>query len=137
MAAGFSCSGAEVHDEIGAADCFFVVLDDKDRVAEVAQSLKRGEEAAIVARVQANRRLVEDVEYAAKARADLRGEADPLRFAAGERRSRAIQCEIAKPDGEEEIQAFGDLGKRPPSDGALARRKTRKNLIDGRASVGE
>ena len=47
---------------------------------------QRAEQPAVVARVQADRRLVEHVEHAAQAAADLAGQANPLRLAAGERR---------------------------------------------------
>ena len=36
VAAGVAGAGAEVHDEIGAADGVFVVLDDEDGVAKIA-----------------------------------------------------------------------------------------------------
>jgi len=40
------------------------VFDDEDRVAEIAKLLKGAEEAVVVASVQADGRLVEDVEDA-------------------------------------------------------------------------
>ncbi len=59
------------------------MLDDEHSVAEIAKLLEGAEEAIIVAGVQADGRLVENVKYAAEARTDLRGEADALGFAAG------------------------------------------------------
>ena len=56
-------------------------------VAEVAQPLERADQLVVVALVQADRRLVEDVEHADELRADLRREPQPLRLAAGERRA--------------------------------------------------
>ena len=50
---------------------------------------ERGEEPAIVARMQADGRFIENVEHAGQAAADLAGEADALGFAAGERRVRS------------------------------------------------
>jgi len=44
--------------------------------------LERGEEAGVVALVQADRGLVEDVHDAGESRADLAREADALRLAA-------------------------------------------------------
>ena len=55
------------------------------------------------------RRLVEHVEHAGEIRAELRGESDALRLAAGERLGRAIEREIAEPDVIEEFQALLDL----------------------------
>jgi hypothetical protein len=81
---------------VGLAHGLLVVLDDDDRVAEVAQLLERGEQAAVVALVQADRRLVEDVEHAHEARADLRGEPDALRLAAGQRLRRPVEREVVE-----------------------------------------
>ncbi len=116
MAAGFSGAGAKIHHVVGAANGFFVVLDDQHRIAQVAQSFERGEQPAVVARVQADGGLVEHVENAAQSRADLRGQANALRFAAGKRGGRAIEGEIAEPDGEQKIEALGDFGQRAAGD---------------------
>ena len=51
----------------------------------------------VVALVQADRGLVEDVEHADQARADLGREPDPLRLAAGERARRARQRRGSRP----------------------------------------
>ena len=59
------------------------MLDDDHRVADVAQLLQRLQQALVVALVQADRWLVEDVHDAGEAGADLRSESNPLRFTAG------------------------------------------------------
>ena len=82
-------AGPEIDDVVGGADRALVVLDHDHRVAEVAQALEGGNQALVVALVQADRRLVEDVEHAHQARADLRREADALCLAARERSRRA------------------------------------------------
>ena len=61
-------------------------------------------------------RLVQDIEHAAQPRADLRGEPDALPFAAGKRRGRAVQREVAHPDIEQELEPFADLGHDRPGD---------------------
>ncbi len=76
--------GPHVDDVVGGADRLLVVLDDDHGVSEVAQALERGQEPGVVALVQADRRLVEDVEHAHQRRADLGGEPDALRLAARE-----------------------------------------------------
>ena len=63
-------------------DRLFVVLDDNHGVAKIAKPRQRGEERAIVALVQADRRFVEYVEHAGQIRSDLRGEPDALAFPA-------------------------------------------------------
>src|SRR5882762_351937 len=131
VAAGVAGAGAEVDDEIRATDGVFVVFDDEDGVAEIAKLLERAEKAGVVAGVQADAGLVENVENAAKARADLRGEADALGFAAGKRGGGAIQAEIAEADGEQEIDAFGNFFKRARGDFFLALGELRENFVNG------
>ena len=77
-------SGAEVDDVIGCPHDRLVMFDDDHRVAEVSKALERADQPVIVDRVEADGRLVADVEHAHEARADLGGEADALAFAAGE-----------------------------------------------------
>ena len=77
---------ADVDDVVGGANRLFVVFDDEHGVAEVAQRAERFEQRLIVARMQTDGWLVQNVEHAAQLRADLRGETDALAFAAGERR---------------------------------------------------
>ena len=87
---------ADVDDPVGGVDRLFVVLDDDERVAEVAQGHQRLDEPAVVALVQTDRRLVEHVEHAGQARADLRRQADALRLATRQRRRRAAQAEVVE-----------------------------------------
>ena len=68
VAAVLARAGADVDDVVGDLDGVLVVLDDEHRVAEVAQAHERVDEAAVVALVQADRRLVEHVEHARRGR---------------------------------------------------------------------
>ena len=86
-----------------------VVLDDDDRVAHVAQPFEAAQQPVVVARVQADGRLVEDVEDADQPAADLAGQADPLGLAAGERRSRAVERQVMQADVEQEAEPAADL----------------------------
>ena len=61
VAAVHAGAGTQVDHVVGFLDRLLVVLDDDDRVAEVAQLLERPEQAAVVALVQADRGLIEDV----------------------------------------------------------------------------
>ena len=58
----------------------------------------------VVALVQADRRLVEDVQHADQPRADLRRQPDALRLAARERLGRAAEREVVEADVDEEAQ---------------------------------
>ena len=102
-------TGADVDDVVGAADGVLVVLDDDHGVADVAQLLERLQQAVVVALVQADRRLVEDVHDAGEAGADLRGQPDALRLAAGERFGRAVERQVVEADVDQELQATGDF----------------------------
>ena len=79
------------------------------------------DEALVVALVKADGGLVEDVEDAAQAGADLGGEADALAFAAGKGGGVAIEREVAEADGVEEFQALDDLALQAVGDEGLAR----------------
>jgi hypothetical protein len=75
VAAVHAGAGAHVDQVVGRAHHLLVVLDHEHRVAEVAQPFERGDQLPVVALVEADRRLVEDVEHADELAADLRGEA--------------------------------------------------------------
>ena len=104
-------AGARAHVDhiIGVADRILVMLDDEHGVAEIAQPLERDQQPLIVALVEADRRLVEHVEHARQARADLAGEADALALAAGKRARGAVEVEIIEADIVEEAEPLVDL----------------------------
>ena len=60
--------------------------------------LQRREQPVVVALMQPDRRLVQHVEHAGQARADLRGEPDALALAARQRAGGARQGQIFEPD---------------------------------------
>ena len=119
MPAVLARARAHVDEPVGAPHHLLVVLDDEHGVAEVAQPLERADQLVVVALVQPDRRLVEDVEHADELRADLRREPDPLRLAAGERRRRAVELEVADADVVEERQPRADLLQDPLADQPL------------------
>ncbi len=102
-------SRPEIDQMIGGGDHFPIVFDHQQRIAQVAQPFERGDQSVVVARVQPDRRLVEDVKHAGQAAADLRGESDALRLAAGKRRRGTHKREVAEPDVEQEAQPRADL----------------------------
>ena len=79
-AARFSSSRPNIDDPVGRLHCFLVVFDDDESIAEVAQPFEGVDELTVVALMKADRRLIQNVEDAHKARTDLRGEANPLCF---------------------------------------------------------
>ena len=76
---------SDVDDPVGRADGVFVVLDDDEGVAQVAQPGEGVDETTVVALVETDRWFVEHVQHAGQTGADLGGQADALRLAAGER----------------------------------------------------
>ena len=120
LAAELAGAGTEVDHVIGRANRFFIVLDDDDGVAEIAQPAERRQQLAVVALMQADRRLVEHVEHAGQVRADLRRQADALPFAAGQGRRRPRQRQIADADVVEEAQPIADLLEDARGDDRLA-----------------
>ena len=63
--------------------------------------------------MEADGRLVEDVEDADQPRADLGGEPDPLALPAGEAPRRPLQAQVVHADVEEEAEALADLLHHP------------------------
>jgi hypothetical protein len=57
------------------------MFNDKEGVASVTKATEDTEKLLIVARVETDGGFIEYVEYALEIRAELRGEADTLRFA--------------------------------------------------------
>ena len=123
----------DVDDVVGGADRLLVVLDDDDGVAQVAQPLQRGDEALVVALVQADGRLVQHVEDADEAAPDLAGQADALRLAARQRPGRAGQRQVVEPDVEEELHPLAHFLEHPVGDQVLAvRQLQRRHGVDRR-----
>ena len=85
--------------------------------------LQRRDQAVVVALVEADRRLVEDVEDADELRADLRREPEPLRLAARERLRGPVELEVADADVGEEREPLADLLHDPMADQLLGRRQ--------------
>ena len=75
---------AQVDQLVGREHRVAVVLDDDDGVAQIPQAHQGREQPVVVAMVQTDRGLVENVEDADELATDLRREADPLRLPAGQ-----------------------------------------------------
>ena len=75
-------AGADVHDLVGGAHGVLVVLYYDQRVAKVAQLFQCGEQFLVILLVQADARLVQNIDYAHQRRTDLGRQPDALAFAA-------------------------------------------------------
>jgi hypothetical protein len=98
MAAVDAGGRAHVDDMVGGQDRLLVVFDHEHRIAQVAQAAQRLQQAGVVALVQADGRLVEHIEHAGQARADLAGQADALALAARQGARGARQVEVVEAD---------------------------------------
>ncbi len=96
-----------------------VVLHHDHRVAQVAQPLQGLDQLRVVALVQPDRGLVQDVEDADQARADLGRQPDALRLSARQRPRRPRQVQVADPDVVEEGEPLRDLADQQPRDRPL------------------
>ena len=74
-------SGTDIYDVVCTADSVLIVFHHQYRIAQVAQVGEGGEQSLVVALVQADGGLVEDVHHADQPRADLGCQANPLRLA--------------------------------------------------------
>src|SRR5215470_15148718 len=110
LSAAFAAFGAEVDHPIGRFNHVQVVLDDDHGVAQVYESLQHVEQLAHVLEMQTRGRLVQDVDGAARGAArKLFGQLDALRLAAGERRRRLAEFDVAQADLVKRLQLLFDL----------------------------
>ena len=100
---------ADVHNEIGGIHGVLIVLDHDDCVAQVAQMAQGGDQLIVVALVQADARLVEDVQYAHQRGADLGGQTDALALTAREGGRSAGKGQIFQTDVAQKFQAGADF----------------------------
>ncbi len=102
-------AGAHVHDVVRVQHGLGVVLHHDQRVAQVPEALQTVQEPPVVPLVQADGRLVQDVQHAHQSGADLGGQPDALRLAAGERARRAGEGQVAQPHVVQKAQPRVDL----------------------------
>ena len=126
---------ADVDHPVGMRDGVQVVLDDDQRVAQIPQPDQGFDQPAVVALMQADRRLVEHVQHPDQARADLGGQPNALRLTAGQRRRRPRQRQVLEPDVEQEAEPRLDLLEHLPGDRLLARPE--RQIVEEVRAVGD
>ena len=97
---------------IGRANDRFLVLDDEQRVAFVAQVVHHAHEPADVARMQTDARLVHDEKRVHERRAETGREVHALHFAAAQCAGGAIEREIAEADFAQDNAAARTISSR-------------------------
>ena len=112
-------TGTHIDHVVGSANCIFVVLDDDNGITDIAQALERLDQALVIALVKADRRLVQNVQNAHEAGADLCCQANALGLTAGKRRRGAIERQIVESDIDQKTQALQDFLDDAPADELL------------------
>ena len=104
-AAALARAGAHVDDAVGRQHHLRVVLDHHQRVAGVAQAVHDLHHAVHVARVQADRGLVEHEQRVDERGAERGGQVDPLHFTAREGAALAVERQVAQPHVAQELES--------------------------------
>ena len=134
-AAGIAAFRAEIDDVVGGLDDVEIVLDDEQRVAGFEQLLERRQQLRDVVEVQARRRLVEDVEQPlAAVRRKVRGDLDPLRLSARQRRRRLAEAQVAEADLVEHLEPAQHF-RRPAEERQRLADGQVEHLVDRPAAV--
>ena len=97
-----------------------VVFHDHERIAEVAQAVKRIEQHGGIAFVQAHRRFVKHIEHTFETATDLTRQANTLGFTARERVARAVETDVTEAYTLEEIQSAHNFAEQRFGDRHLA-----------------
>ena len=85
-------------DIVGSTDNLFIVFHYHYRIAQLLQLAEHVYQFVRVAAMQADARLVKNIQAAHQAAAQRGSEVDSLAFAAGERVAEAVQCEVSQTD---------------------------------------
>ena len=120
LAAVLARPGPDVDDPVRRPDRLLVVLHDEHGVAQVPQPGQRRDELGVVPLVEADGRLVQDVQDAHQRRADLGRQPDPLGLAAREADARPVQRQVVQPDVHQEPEPRHDLLEHLAGDRPLA-----------------
>ena len=127
---------AEVDHVIRGGDHLQVVFDDQDGVAQVAQAAQDADQAAGVALVQPDGRLVEDVEHAAQARAEQGSQAQALGLTGREGRRSALQGQVTGADFDQPGDALAQIGQDRPGDEHFVRAEDGGEAAQPGAEIG-
>ena len=73
-------TGPKVENQVGGPHRVFIMLDDQQRIALIAESFRGIDQAIIVSRVQADGRFIQYVQHTDQSRTNLACQANSLRF---------------------------------------------------------
>ena len=109
LATVLASTRAHIDHVVRGANRILVMLNHDHGVANVTQALQRGDQALVIALVQANRRLVQNVEHAHKTGSDLRRQTDALGFAARKRGRSTVERQVIETHVHQKAQALHDF----------------------------
>ena len=84
----------EITNVVGLIQYFSIVLDNHQRVAQVAKFVQRVQQALIIAGMQSNSWFVQHIKHATQAAAQLARQTDPLEFPSRQSCGSTSQCEV-------------------------------------------
>src|SRR4030042_2447647 len=105
---------SQVNNVVGGTYYFFIMFHYNNRITGVAQFFQCVNQSEVVTLMQANARLIENIQYIDKLRSYLWGKADALTFTTRKTFGTAVQCQRIPPPLQHEFQTctklFQNLG---------------------------
>ena len=102
-------AGTDIDNIIRSTHGVLIVLHDDQGISQIPQTAQRRKQLIVIPLVESDARLVQDIQHTHQRRADLRGKADTLRFAAGQRPRRAGEGQILQTDALQEAKTGANL----------------------------
>jgi len=109
LAAKFARAWSKINEVVRRANHVRIVLHHQNRVAQIAQIFKNADQLGGVARVQANRRLVEHIERAHQPRTERGSKLNALGLAARERGGEPVKRQVVQAHGVKKMQPLPHL----------------------------
>ena len=120
----------DVKDVIGLAYRFFIVFDHDHRVALIAEVLERQKQPVIVALMQTNGGLVQNVKNTGQAGPDLAGQTDTLAFTARQGAGVSAERQVLQTDVVQETKPLADFLENGAGNLILLVRKVVRRILD-------
>ena len=89
-----SCLRTDIYNPVGSPHHIFIVLHHNNGIAQVAKFLQTVEQTFVVALVQTDARLIEDIEHVDQLATNLSSQTDALALTSRERSRLAVEREI-------------------------------------------
>ena len=126
LSAVLACARADIHKPVGIEHGLRVMLHDHDRISLVTQFLKRIDKFPVVTLVQADARLIQNIEDIDQFRTDLGGQTDSLAFTTRQRTCSAVERQVVKPYVQHKSRPLREFLQYIPGDDVLPVGKMRR-----------